>query len=150
MKIFIDTYSWSKIDLLVNSSNFDINCLYKEFDLCITHDVMKEIQHREIKSCQIPNLHINPIKNKRIYDDAITQKFDKADASILSNGSRNGDTIIVSEDLPLLELGKSYKFECIQLIDYCRILTNLNLLTKKNLYQINKELRRLENITKND
>ncbi|MHA1721404.1 MAG: hypothetical protein ACTSWX_12145 [Promethearchaeota archaeon] len=149
MKIFIDTYSWAKIDFLVNSSFLDFNILYRRFEICITHDILKEIQHREIKSCILEEIHIFPIKNRRIYEDAITQQFDKADASLLSNGSRNGDPILITEDHPLLELGKSYQFEIIQLIDFFKILTQFNILSKKKLFQINRELRRLRNISKN-
>ncbi len=148
MKIFIDTYSWFKIDHLVAISLMEVNTLYKEFELCITHDVLEELEHRNLRSCQISKLHIYPIKNKRIYEDAIDQDFDKADASILSNGSRNGDILIVSEDKPMLELGKSYKFECIQLIDFLKILMSLDSLTKNGLFKINRELRRLGNISK--
>ena len=148
MKIFIDTYSWAKIDILVNASYIDLNNFYQKFELCITHDVLKEVRYREIKSCQIENLHIYPIKNKRIYEDAIIQQFDEADASLLSNGSREKDSIIITEDKPLLELGHSYKFKIIQLIDYFKILTDMKLLTKNKLYQINKELRKLRNISK--
>ncbi|MHA1744596.1 MAG: hypothetical protein ACTSWW_01280 [Promethearchaeota archaeon] len=148
MKIFIDTFSWFKIDLLVSTSYIDLAALYQELELCITHDVLEELQNRKIKSCQISKLQVYPIGNKRIYDDAITQDFDKADASLLSNGSRNSDILLVSEDQPLLELGKSYRFDCIQLIDFCRILTSLNILTKRKLFQVNRELRRLGNISK--
>ena len=149
MKIFIDTYSWAKIDVLVDASYVDLNYFYQKFEICITHDVLKEIRYREIKSCQIQNLHVYPIKNKRIYEDAIIQRFDEADASLLSNGSRKGDTIIITEDKPLLELGKSYRIEIIQLIDFFRILTKLNLFTKNTLFKINRELRKLRNISKN-
>ena len=149
MKIFIDTYSWAKIDILVNTSFIDLKFLYQNFELCTTHEVLKEIQYREIKSCQIHKLHIYPIKNKRIYEDVIIQQFDKADASLLSCGSRKGDSIIVSEDKPLLELGKSYRMEIIQLIDFFRILTKLNIFTKNKLFKINRKLRNLRNISKN-
>ena len=148
MKIFIDTYSWAKIDVLVDASFININDLYQQFDFCTTHDVVKEIQYRGIKSCQIQNLFIHPIKNKRIYEDAIIQQFDKADASLLSNGSRKGDTIIITEDRPLLELGRSYGFKIIQLIDFFKILAEFNVLTKNKFFQINRELRNLRNITK--
>jgi len=148
LKIFIDTYSWAKIDILVDASYIDLNNLYQKFEICTTHDVLEEIQYREIKSCQIHNLQIYPIKNKRIYEDVIIQQFDKADASLLSFGSRKGDSIIVSEDKPLLELGKSYRIEIIQLIDFFRILTKLNLFTKNQLFKINRELRKLKNISK--
>ena len=149
MKIFIDTYSWAKIDILVDASYIDLNCLYQKFELCSTHDVLEEIKYRKIKSCQIQNLQIYPIKNKRIYEDLIIQQFDKADASLLSIGSRKGDSIIVSEDKPLLELGKSYRIEIIQLIDFFKILTKSNLFTKNKLFKINRELRKLRNISKN-
>lgn len=148
MKIFIDTFSLFKIDLLVKNSYFDIDILYKELEICITHKILEEIQYRKINSFDISKLQIFPIENQRIYQDAITQGFDEADASLLSLGSKNKDFVFVSEDKPLLELGRSYHFHFIQLIDFFRIMVAMHIIPSKKLYQVNRELRRLGNISK--
>ncbi|MCF2141069.1 MAG: hypothetical protein K9W44_13505 [Candidatus Lokiarchaeota archaeon] len=148
MKIFIDTFSWAKIDLLISESLFDFDPIYDTFEVCITHFVSEELNHRGLSSCISSKLSILPVKNKRIYEDAISQGFDKADASILSYGTKNDDVAIVTEDRPLLLLGMSYKFAIMQLIDFCRLLNAMELITKRELYRINQKLRILENITK--
>lgn len=148
MKVFIDTFSWAKLDLLHEKSLLETELIYKYFEVCITHDLLDEINHRGIKSCNVMKIHVLPRGNERIFEDTRSQGFDKADASIFSNYQRNEDSFIVTEDKPLIQLGINYRFNIIQLIDFCKILNAMRLITNNRLFQINRELRELKNISK--
>jgi hypothetical protein len=92
---------------------------------------------------------ILPIKNKKIYDDAIEVGFDPADSSIISYGEPdNPDALIISEDRPLLKYTKMYRFFIMQLVDLFQVFTKRGRISSNGLYQLAREMQRLRNITR--
>ncbi len=148
MKFFVDTFSWKKIGILQESRLVDIDPVYAKVKICITHAVLDEIKHFELKSCQVDKTEILPHQPNKIYKEALALQFDDADASILSHGFDDDDTYIISEDRPLLTYGKSFGIKIVQLVDFMQVLTALNVISRNNLYQINRKLRDLKNISK--
>ena len=148
MKFFIDTFSWKKIDILCELGLLDIEVAYDSLEICITHAVLTEITHFKLKSCILEKTQVLPYKDNKVYQDALVFGFDEADASIVSHGVDREDVYIISEDRPLLAFGKGYGIKIIQLIDFMKVLTVLEIVLKKNLYQINRKLRDVKNISK--
>jgi hypothetical protein len=95
----------------------------------------------------VEKVEVLPHQDNRIYKDALTLDFDEADASILSHSFDETDTYIISEDRPFLTYGKSFGIKIIQLVDFMEVLTSLNIVSKNDLYQINRELRKIKNIS---
>nr|MDO8088805.1 hypothetical protein [Candidatus Sigynarchaeum springense] len=148
MKFFVDTFSWKKIDILQESGLVDIDSVYARVKICITHAVLGEIKHFQLKSCQVEKTEILPPRSNKIYEAALALQFDDADASMLSHGFDDDDTYIISEDRPLLTYGKIFGIKIVQLVDFMQVLTVLNAISKNSLYQVNKKLRELKNISK--
>ena len=147
MDLFIDTCSWLKLDALSKNNLFLIENLYDFGDINITHDILFELDHFNCNVWIKERSKIIPVKNKQVFDEAITLDFDKADASLLSNGSKELATLIISEDNLVLRFARMYQFAAIQLIDLIRILVQQNILSKNELYKINRYLREMRNIT---
>jgi len=148
MDLLIDTCSWIKFDYLQDKKIVDTGILYQYADVAITHEVLAEIGYFKVSSVKIDKTKILPIKNNEIYISAMKLMFDRADASILSNGSRDSSTLIVSEDRALLTYATIHRFTCVQLIDLFRILTETNLISRNKLLKLSNILRKLRNITK--
>ncbi len=148
VNLLIDTCTWLKLDKLEEESLFKLDKLYSNFAIFITHDAERELKYYNCKSYNKSRTTILPIHDNTIYQKAIELEYDEADASILSQGDKNGEMTIVSEDRMLLLFARMYGFSSVQLIDLFKILTEMNLLKNNELYRINKELRRLKNITK--
>lgn len=148
LNVIIDTCSWFKLDLLDNMRLIKIDDLYDWINIEITHEVLKEIEHYAIKSFKKNETTIIPIQNKSIYHDALNCNLEPADASILSNGSRKNEVLIVSDDQELLEFAHTYHFTAIHIVDLFLLLTEIDFLSKRSLYRIAKELRNMKNISK--
>ena len=147
MDLIIDTCSWFKLQALEFDHLFSIKTLYDFADVNITHDVLSELEYY---SCAIwikERSKIIPVKDKKIYDEATSLDFDAADASVLSNGSKDTNTLIISEDGPLLEYAQIYNFSAIQLIDFFKILVEGKKQSKNDLYKMNRYFREMKNIT---
>ncbi len=147
MDILIDTCSWLKIDSLIDEHLFSAKILYDFASINITHDVVTELEHYHAKSWIKEKTKIIPIKDKRIFDEAIVLEFDTADASILSNGSKDASWVIVSEDHLLLECAQLYNLKAMQLIDLMKVLVNQEVISKNILFKINRFCRKARNIT---
>ncbi|MBN2156212.1 MAG: hypothetical protein JW776_09225 [Candidatus Lokiarchaeota archaeon] len=147
ISIIVDTFSWKKLGILENKLKI-LDSLYNSVNVCITHEILKEINHFQLSSCDIARTQILPTQINRMYQDSTSLGFDEADASLISNLDRTKEFLGVSEDRPLLSLGTRYGAKIIQLIDLCQFLTAQNILTKNDLYTITKELRYLKNISK--
>lgn len=148
MKLLIDTCSWIKFDFLKHLQLFTAENLYEWVDIRITHEILEELEYHKVNSCNKIKTTIIPISNKFIYQDALNCKLDIADASILSNGSKKNDMIIVSEDSELLEFAHTYFLRAIELIDLFLILTENGYTSKRTLYRIAKAMGENKNISK--
>lgn len=148
MKLMIDTCSWFKLERLSRLGLFDANNLYKWAEIQITHDVEKELDYWQCSVWKKERTQILPVKNEKIFNEAILLGYDIADASILSNGSKDPDFFIVSEDRAMIKYLRLYRFSSIQIIDLFRILTRLNFISRTELYRLAKYLRINRNITK--
>lgn len=113
----------------------------------ITHDIASELEYFKCYTWKKDKTIILPIKNRAIYDEAIAFNFDKADASILSNGSKEFNPVIITEDRAIIQFAQIYHFSTHQLIDFLRFLTYTTTISKNLLFQINKTLRTLKNTT---
>ena len=143
----IDTFSWKKLGILENKVN-TLDMLYNSLNVCVTHEILKEIKHFRLLSCDITRTHILPTKINRMYQDSRSLGFDEAEASLISNIVETEEFFGVTEDRPLLSLGIRYGANIIQLIDLFQFLTAQNVITKNIFYKITKELRSLKNISK--
>ncbi len=148
MQFLIDTCTWIKLDKLQELKEFSSAQLYLWGEVQITHEVLKEIDHFHVQSCVREETTILPIENKQIYDEATAAQLDVADASLLSNGSRTPDKIIISEDSGLLDFARLYRLTALQLIDLFQFFTEGDYVTRRELYQHSRTLRDLKNITK--
>ena len=147
MDILIDTFSWKKFDLLAKNKLFEISNLYEWSKVHITHEILTEIKHFRLKSCNLKSTIILPVKNIKIFQEAIDLDFDQADAEVLSNGTKNENLFIVSEDKPLLQYCQAYKFKALQLVDLFHLFTMIEQLENRDLYRIVRFLRNFKNIT---
>ncbi len=149
MKLFIDTGTWLKLDALSALQIFEPNVLYEWAEIFTTHQVDEELRHFENKSIHRALTSILPVKNKKIYEDAVAVGFDPADSSIISHGAIDDpDVIIVSEDRPLLKYTKMYHFYIMQLVDLFQVLSKQGHIRLNELYQLAREMQRLRNITR--
>jgi len=149
MRLFIDTSTWLKLDALGTLKLFNAKNLYEWSEVFITHQVDEELHHFKNKSIDRTRTSILPIKNKNIYDDAIAVGFDPADSSIISHGEPdNPNTLLISEDRPLLKYTKMYRFYIMQLIDLFQVFTRGGRISSNELYQLARDMQRLRNITK--
>lgn len=149
MKLFIDTGTWLKLDVLSALKLFEPNSLYEWAEVFTTHQVDEELHHFNNKSINRPLTSILPIKNKDIYNEAVSVGFDPADSSIISHGEiDNPDVLIISEDRPLLKYTKMYHFYIMQLIDLFQVLSKQGHISFNELYRLAKEMQRLRNITR--
>ena len=149
MRLLLDTGSWLKLDKLNQENIFNPHLLYEWATIETTHEVVIELEHFKCSSWKKNKTVIIPIKNQEIYDEAIELKYDKADASVISNGQKSDlEYLIVSEDRPLMDYVELYGFMGGFLIDIFRIFTSLDLLTKKELYRLAKRLHEMRNINK--
>lgn len=151
MKLLIDTGTWLKINYLIEKKVLTHDFIYNYAEIYITHQVEKEVNYFKPKSFIREKTIIIPVGDKTLYNENVIY-FGEADASLISYGTsnydKNKDFIIISEDRPLLNFGKIYRFFIIQLIDLFLIFTELSLLSKKELYQLNRALFSLKNISK--
>lgn len=147
ISVIIDTFSWKKLDIIEKQVKI-LNLLYNAVNICVTHEILKEIKHFRLTSCEISRVHILPTKSNRIYQDSKTLGFDEADASLISNITKNEEYIGVTEDQSLLSLGTRNGCNIMQLLDLFQFFTAQGKLPKNTLYKITQELRNLKNITK--
>ena len=147
MDVIIDTFSWKKFDLLEKNKLFNMKSLYEWSNVNITHEVYNEIKHFRLKSCALKSTSILPIKNKKIYQEAKDLEFDEADSQILSHGGNDRKLIIISEDKPLLKFCRGYSFDAMQIIDLFHLFAIRGFINHKELYQVNRFLRKYKNIT---
>jgi len=148
MQLLIDTCTWIKLDRLRTLKAFSPDQLYLWGEVQITHEVLAEIDHFRVKSCIREDTTILPIGDRQVYSDATSAKLDAADASILSNGTRIHDKIIISEDAGLLDFARVYRLTAVQLVDFFQFLTEADYITRRELYRYTRILRDLKNITK--
>ncbi|NHI93718.1 MAG: hypothetical protein EAX96_14625 [Candidatus Lokiarchaeota archaeon] len=134
--------------MLKESKEFNPDLLYDWIKIEISHQVLKELEYFNCKSCVKEKTSIVPIKDEKTYKQAIKLNFDEADASIISKGKQDLDSIIVSEDGLLLEYARIKNLTAIQLIDLFLILMQKKLINSTQLYLLTKFLRHLKNITK--
>ncbi|MHA1732674.1 MAG: hypothetical protein ACTSU5_12085 [Promethearchaeota archaeon] len=147
MNLLVDTCTWLKIDKLQSRNKYDHRDFYSLATLHVTHDVVDELIHYGCNSWKREKTRAIPIGNEAIFREALDLNFDTADASILSNGTKDDNLVIVSEDRALLKFAEMYKFSAVQLIDLFRLFTPEHF-SKRDLYNLTKALRELRNITK--
>ncbi len=148
MHVLIDTFSWKKLDILEEDEQIGTGTILDQFNVCITHAVFEEINHFKIKLHYPRKVSIIPYKNHKVCEDARLFGFDEADASIASACVELEDSMIVSEDRPLLAFGKGYGLKIVQLIDFFRIMTMSGIISRNDLYRANRKLREMKNISK--
>lgn len=146
--IGIDTYSWHKLFKLRKEGWIDlIDEILEKSAIFITHEVKKELEYWFPGEKNIFKwFTILPIRNVQ-FSHFILKGFDPADASLLEYALLEGYQII-TEDHPMLMEGVTLRQNIIQLADFFGILTKLGFITKKELYQLVKMLRKMKNITK--
>jgi hypothetical protein len=149
MRLFIDTGTWLKLDALDALKLFVPKSLYEWSEVFITHQVDEELRHFKNISIDRNHTSILPIKNKKVYEDALAVGFDAADSSIISHGEPDDPgTLIISEDRPLLKYTKMYRFYIMQLVDLFQVFANLGHISPNELFQLAMEMQRLRNITR--
>jgi len=123
--------------------------LYAWATIQITREVEDELIHFGCQSWIKNKTHIVPIRDEKIYKDAIESGFDPADASILSLGVKdNFESFIISEDRPLLDYARMVGFVAGLLVDFFRVCDAMDWMTHRELYQLAKALYQLTNISK--
>jgi hypothetical protein len=148
MEFLFDTCTWIKLNELQDNRIFDCTILYTYTKIAITHMILEEINYHNLSVCNTNYISIKPVGNEKIFYEAKEFELDDGDASLLSNGSKENDTIIISEDGGVLEFARAYRFVHMQLIDLFALLEKHNILTKKKLFQLTRTLRNMKNITK--
>lgn len=150
LKLVIDTGTWLKLDKLLKHKIIQEEFLTQIYDLAeviITPQIETELIHFKTKSWKKDKTFIIPITNEKNYDRALKDGFDQADSSIF--GIAEIDSyFILSEDRPLLNYGKMYRLNFLFLIEFFVILLKTDLITKNELYVLNKNLYELRNINK--
>ncbi len=148
--IIIDTGTWIKFDKLLKSKSINKNFikrLYTIGKVTITPEIEEELLYFNIASWNKNKTHILPILEQTKYLRAINDGFDKADASIFGI-IHSVDYIVISEDQPLVDYGKLYKYDFIPFIEFLVSLLEADMITKNQLYKLNKKLYELRNISK--
>ena len=102
MELLIDTCSWLKLARLQNKNIFNVENLYNWAEIQITYDVQKELNYWRCSVWKKEATQIIPIKDEKIFNEIKNFGYDEADASILSNGCKEPDSFILSEDRALL------------------------------------------------
>ena len=148
--IIIDTGTWMKFDKLLKTKSINKNFiknLYTIGKITITPEIEEELIYFNIASWNKSKTHILPILKQVEYLRAINDGFDKADASIFGI-IHSVDYIVISEDRPLVDYGKIYKYDFLPFIEFLVSLLEANMITKNQLYKLNKKLYELRNVSK--
>ena len=150
-KLIIDTGTWMKLEKLLNLNIINekhIGELYNLAQISITPQIERELNQLSIYSWQKNKTYIIPVTNEKDYFRAINDGFDKANASIFGIYEKFTYTIL-TEDRPLLRYGKMYNMDFIFFIDFLLRLMETDLISKNELYSMNKAIFNLRNINKN-
>ena len=149
-KLIIDTGTWMKLGKLLHlhviNEHF-IDELYRFAQISITPQIERELKQHSVDSWRKNKTYIIPVTNEKAYIRAINDKFDEADASIFGIQKKN-EHLILTEDRPLLNYGKMYNLDFIFFIDFLSMLMEADLISKNELYSLNKTLYTLRNINK--
>ena len=148
--IIIDTGTWMKFDKLLKSKSLNKNFIGKLYTigkLTITPEIEEELIYFNITSWNKNKTHILPILKQTEYLRALNDGFDKADASIFGI-IHSIDYIVLSEDRPLVDYGKIYNYDFIPFIEFLVSLLEADMITKNQLFKLNKKLYELRNISK--
>ncbi len=149
-KLIIDTGTWMKLEKLLKISQIResfIDELYKLAQISITPQIERELNQFSISSWQKNKTYIIPVTKEKEYLRALSDGFDKADASIFGVHGKTKNTII-TEDRPLLKYGKMFSLDIVFFIDFLSRLLKTDLISKNELYSMNKALLNLKNINK--
>ena len=148
--IIIDTGTWMKFDKLLKSKSLNknfINKLYTIGKVTITPEIEEELIYFNIASWSKNKTHILPISKQAEYLRALNDGFDKADASIFGI-IHSIDYVVLSEDRPLVDYGKIYNYDFIPFIEFLVSLLEADMITKNQLYKLNKKLYEFRNVSK--
>ncbi len=145
--IGLDIYTWQKLIRLKNEGWKDLIIeILKEGNFFITHEVKKEFYHFfPHETTLLEFVEILPILNQ-IINEYLQKNFDLADASLLEYSDIKNYRIC-TEDRPMLMEGVTSKRKIIQLADLFGELYVFNFLSKKELYQLTKTLKKWRNIS---
>ncbi|MBN2156206.1 MAG: hypothetical protein JW776_09195 [Candidatus Lokiarchaeota archaeon] len=148
-KLIIDTGTWTKLDTLVIDGAISkefIELLYEQFDIIITPEIEIEIEYYNISSWIKNQTFVIPVKYIEAKKKAERDGFDEADASIFGIDTR--DCIILSEDRPLIKYGSISLMNFMYFAEFLLLLCESSLVSKNNLYDLNKHLYSIRNIGK--
>ncbi|TFG17460.1 MAG: hypothetical protein EU530_10580 [Promethearchaeota archaeon] len=149
-KLIIDTGTWTKLDTLevdgVISKEF-IELLYEHFDVIITPEIETEMQYYNVSSWIKNKTFVIPVEDIEAKKKVERDGFDEADASIFGIDTR--DCIILSEDRPLIKYGSISLMNFMFFAEFLVLLFESSLVSKNNLYNLNKHLYSIRNIGKN-
>jgi hypothetical protein len=150
-KIIIDTGTWLKLDKLIDEKNINdkfLDTLYSLAEIYITPEIERELIYFSPHSWKKSKTYIIPVINTKDFQRAIQDGFDEADSSIFGINEIS-NYYVISEDRPLLEYGKIYKIQILFFAEFLVELLNFDLVSKKELYRLNRQLYNLRNINKN-
>ena len=150
MRIIIDTGTWLKLDKLLKQKVIQkefIQDLYNLADIIITHEIETELLHFSVISYIKERTIILPISKQKAYQRTIDDGFDAADASIF--GIIDSDSyFILSENRPLISYGKMHRMNFLFFAEFLSKLLESDLISKNELYFLNKTLYELRNVPK--
>lgn len=149
-KLIIDTGTWMKLGKLLHLNVINerfIDELYRLAQISITPQIERELKQHSVDSWRKNKTYIVPVMNEKEYTRAINDEFDEADASIFGI-QKNNEYLILTEDRPLLNYGKMYNLDFIFFIDFLSKLLETDLISKNDLYSLNKTLYKLRNTNK--
>ena len=149
-KLIIDTGTWMKLGKLLHLNVINerfIDELYRLAQISITPQIERELKQHSVDSWRKNKTYIVPVMNEKEYTRAINDEFDEADASIFGI-QKNNEYLILTEDRPLLNYGKMYNLDFIFFIDFLSKLLETDLISKNELYSLNKALYKLRNTNK--
>lgn len=148
MKFGVDTYSWTKLFLLVETNWKELIVeLVSNINLFITPEVRKELVHFHSQYENIWGTISVFKKREKSIDEFDSSIFDEADISLLESLSEQ-DVVIITEDRPMLATNVTRKNNIISLVDFFALLYRRNTITHQELYNLAKWLEKKKNITK--
>ncbi len=124
-----------------------IDKLYALAEITVTPEIETELIYFSPQSWKKEKTFIIPITKKETYLRAINDGFDPADSSIFGIEDLNKYNIL-TEDRPLLKYGQIYRLNILFFVEFLAKLLESDIITKNELYFLNKNLFQLRNIDK--
>ncbi len=148
-RLLIDTGTWIKIERLLQDNIISIQFmdnLYDVFEITITPEIEFELNRYKIHIWQKSRTYVVPVQDLETKNRVLADGFDEADASTF--GFNNEDLIVLSEDRPLIKYGRVFNNKFLFFADFLLLLYENGLISKRNLYNLNKHLFSIRNINK--